>query len=178
MLATFIGTLIFMLLYIYGKITVSQGEWSLQTAFGFGALFAALFGPIPGAVVLLIGYSLAEVLRYGSAWWSWVLAAAISGAVFGLSQKYFKVRQGMFSVKDALVFNLFQIIGNLAAWLLAAPVLDRLIYRIPYRQIIEQGLPAGFSQAITNILCSALIGTPLLYLYAASQAAKAPRCRQ
>ncbi len=178
LIASIMGIPIFMLLYRYGKIPIPASEWYFQTAYGFSAFFSALFGPFDGALVTLIGYGFSDVLRFGSAWWSWVIAAGISGFIFGLSFKYLRVRQGLFTLKDALVFNLIQIAGNLAAWLAAAPVLDRLIYHIPYRQIIEQGLSAALSQAIPNILCAALIGTPLLFISAIFQAKKQAQTRQ
>jgi energy-coupling factor transport system substrate-specific component len=163
--ATGLGAAIFTLLFMYVKIPSPIPETSFQTAYGVSAFFAALFGPIAGALIAFIGHALSDAIQYGSPWWSWVIASGVSGFVFGFAFNRTKVEQGEFGMKDILTFNLIQVIGNAVAWLVVAPVLDILIYQEPVNLVFTQGLTA----AIMNIISVGVIGTLLLVAYAATR---------
>ena len=83
--ASGIGAALFMLLFMYVKVPSPVPETSVQTAYGLGAFFAALFGPIAGALIQFIGYALSDAIQYGSPWWSWVIASGVAGFVFGFA---------------------------------------------------------------------------------------------
>ncbi len=158
-----IGAALFMLLFMYVKIPSPVPETSFQTAYGLGAFFSTLFGPIAGMLIQFIGHALSDAVQYGSPWWSWVIASGVAGFVFGFAFKYTKVDEGQLKFKDILVFNLIQIIGNVLAWVVVAPVLDILIYQEPANYVFTQGLTA----AIMNIISAGVIGSLLLVAYAA-----------
>jgi len=158
-----IGAALFMLLFMYVKIPSPVPETSFQTAYGLGSFLAALFGPIAGALIQFIGHALSDAVQYGSPWWSWVIASGVAGFVFGFAMKYVKVSEGQLKVKDILIFNLIQIIGNALAWIVVAPVLDILIYQEPANYVFTQGVTA----AIMNVISAGVIGTLLLVAYAA-----------
>ena len=153
--ATGLGAAIFMLLFMYVKVPSPIPETSFQTAYGVSAFFAALFGPIAGALIAFIGHALSDAVQYGSPWWSWVIASGVSGLVFGFSYKRTKVEDGEFAVKDIITFNVIQIIGNAIAWVVVAPVLDILIYQEPANKVFTQGITA----AIMNAISAGVIGT-------------------
>jgi len=157
-----IGAALFMLLFMYVKIPSPVPETSFQTAYGLGAFFATLFGPIAGTLIQFIGHALSDAVQYGSPWWSWVIASGVAGFVFGFAFKRTKVEEGEVRVKDILTFNLIQVIGNVVAWVVVAPVLDILIYQEPVNLVFTQGLTA----AIMNIISAGVIGTLLLVAYA------------
>jgi len=163
-----IGAALFMLLFMYVKIPSPIPETSFQTAYGLSSFFATLFGPIAGALISFIGHALSDAVQYGSPWWSWVIASGVSGFVFGFAFKRTKVEQGEFKGKDILTFNLVQIIGNLLAWVVVAPVLDILIYQEPVSLVFTQGITA----AIMNIISAGVFGTLLLIAYAATRTKK------
>ena len=163
-----IGAAIFMLLFMYIRIPSPVQGTSFQVAYGFSAFMATLFGPIAGASIAFIGHALSDALQYGSLWWSWVIASGVAGFVFGFAFKRTKVKEGEFTVKDFLTFNLFQIIGNVIAWVVVAPVLDILIYQEPVSLVFSQGITA----AIMNIISAGVIGTLLLLAYASIRAKK------
>ena len=48
--ATGLGAALFTLLFMYVKIPTGIPETDIQTAYGIGAFFAALFGPIAGGL--------------------------------------------------------------------------------------------------------------------------------
>ena len=166
--ATGIGAAIFMLLFMYVKVPSPIPETSFQTAYGLSAFFAALFGPIAGGLIAFIGHALSDGIQYGSPWWSWVIASGVSGVIFGFSYKRTRVEEGEFKVKDILTFNLIQLIGNVVAWVVVAPVLDILIYQEPSNLVFTQGITA----AIMNTISAGVIGTLLLIAYAATRTKK------
>lgn len=166
--ATGIGAAIFMLLFMYVKVPSPVPETSFQTAYGLSAFFATLFGPIAGALISFIGHALSDAVQYGSPWWSWVIASGVAGFIFGFAFKRTKVEEGEFKGKDIMTFNLIQIIGNLVAWVVVAPVLDILIYQEPVNLVFTQGVTA----AIMNIVSAGVFGTLLLIAYAATRTKK------
>ncbi len=166
--ATGIGAAIFMLLFMYVKIPSPIPETSFQSAYGLSSFFATLFGPIAGALISFIGHALSDAVQYGSPWWSWVIASGVSGFIFGFAFNRTKVEDGEFKGKDILTFNIIQVIGNLVAWVVAAPVLDILIYQEPVNLVFTQGITA----AIMNIVSAGVFGTLLLIAYAATRTKK------
>jgi energy-coupling factor transport system substrate-specific component len=166
--ATGLGAAIFTLLFMYVKVPSPVPETSFQTAYGLGAFFAALFGPIAGLLIQFIGHALSDAIQYGSPWWSWVIASGVAGFVFGFAYKRTKVEEGEFKTKDIITFNVIQAIGNVIAWVVVAPVLDILIYQEPVNLVFTQGVTA----AIMNTISAGVIGTLLLVAYAATRTKK------
>lgn len=160
-----IGAALFTLLFMYVKIPSPIPSTSFQTAYGVSAFFATLFGPIAGALISFIGHALSDAVQYGSPWWSWVIASGVSGFIFGFAYKRTKVEVGEFGGKAILTFNLIQILGNVVAWVLVAPLLDILIYQEPVNLVFTQGITA----ALMNIVSAGVIGTLLLVAYAATR---------
>jgi len=166
--ATGLGAALFMLLFMYVKVPSPIPETSLQTAYGLGAFFAVLFGPVAGALIAFIGHALSDAVQYGSPWWSWVIASGVCGAAYGLAYKRTGVESGSFKGKDIAIFNILQVAGNVVAWLVVAPVLDIVIYKEPVNLVFTQGAVA----ALMNSVTVAIIGTLLLIAYAATRTKK------
>ena len=166
--ATGLGAALFTLLFMYVKIPTGIPETDIQTAYGIGAFFAALFGPIAGGLIAFIGHALSDSIQYGSAWWSWVVASGLSCFIIGLVSPKLHVEDGEFGKKDIILFNVYQIIGNAIAWIIVAPILDILIYAEPANLVFTQGVVA----AISNAISSGVIGTILLVLYSRTRSKK------
>ena len=166
--ATGLGAALFTLLFMYAKIPTGIPETDIQTAYGIGAFFAALFGPIAGGLIAFIGHALSDSIQYGSAWWSWVVASGLSCFIIGLVYPKLHVEDGEFGKKDIILFNVYQIIGNAIAWIIVAPILDILIYAEPANLVFTQGVVA----AISNAISSGVIGTILLVLYSRTRSKK------
>lgn len=166
--ATGLGAALFTLLFMYVKIPTGIPSTDIQTAYGIGGFFAALFGPLAGGLIALIGHALSDSLQYGSAWWSWVIASGVSCFLIGLTYPKLKVEDGEFSTKDAVIFNVYQIIANIIAWVVVAPVLDIVIYAEPMNLVFAQGVVA----AISNSVSVGVIGTLLLALYSKTRSKK------
>ena len=76
--------------------------------------------------------------------------------------------EGVFGWKDILVFNVFQIIANVVAWIVVAPVLDIVVYGEPSNLVFTQGAVA----ALWNAVSMGVIGTILLFLYSKTRSGK------
>ncbi len=168
LVATGLGSAIFMLLFMFVRIPSPIPGTSFQTAYGLLGMFGAIFGPLSGFLIAFIGHALGDAIQYGSPWWSWVIASGISGFIFGLSMNSVRADEGIFTFRDILFFNLFQIGGNLLAWLGIAPVLDVLIYAEPANLVFTQGLVA----ALMNIISTGVLGSLLLFSYSKTRVKK------
>lgn len=166
--ATGLGAALFMLLFMYVKIPTGIPETDIQTAYGIGAFFSAMFGPIAGGLIAFIGHALSDAIQYGSPWWSWIVASGISCFFAGLCYTKLRVDEGIFTGKDALRYNVIQVIGNIIAWIIVAPILDIVIYAEPVLLVFAQGATA----ALTNSISAGVIGTILLVLYSKTRSKK------
>lgn len=166
--ATGLGAALFALLFMYVKVPTGIPETEIQTAYGLGAFFAALFGPIAGGLIAFIGHALSDALQYGSPWWSWVIASGVSMFLVGLVYPKMKVEEGEFGWKDLLRFNIYQIIANAIAWGVVAPVLDIVIYAEPVAKVFTQGIVAG----AWNMVSAGVIGSLLLFAYSKTRSKK------
>ena len=156
-----IGAAIFFLLARFASIPVFANTYiSFQYAvLGF---FAALFGPIAGALIALIGHALTDLSFGFGLWWSWIIVSTLVGFCFGFILKKVKVAEGEFdNPKVVAQFCIWTAVIHLVGWGLIAPALDILIYAEPVEKIFVQGLIAGVANAVTT----AVIGSILLVIY-------------
>jgi energy-coupling factor transport system substrate-specific component len=172
--ATGLGAAVFTLLFMFVKIPSPIPETSFQTAYGLSAFFATLFGPIAGGLIAFIGHGLSDGIQYGTPWWSWVIASGVASFIFGFSFKNTKVEEGTFTGKDILVFNVIQVVGNVIAWIIVAPILDILIYAEPATLVFAQGAFA----AVANSVSAGVIGTLLLIAYSKTRIKKGSLSRK
>ena len=166
--ATAIGAAIFTLLFMFVKIPSPVPNTSFQTAYGVSAFFGVIFGPLAGGLIAFIGHAISDAVQFGSPWWSWVIASGVASLIFGLAYKSTSVEDGEFTTKDIVRFNVIQIVGNVIAWLLIAPVLDIVIYAEPSNLVFTQGALA----AVSNAISTGVIGTLLLIAYAKTRTGK------
>ena len=143
-----IGTALFVVLTEV-QIPIGIPNTSLQPRMAVLAFLSAIFGPLVGAVIGLLGHALGDALFYGSVWWSWVFPEAVVGIAIGAFAKKFAVRE------------VVQIIANALAWILCAPVLDILVYAEPANKVFIQGIFAFLG----NIIIIGVLGSLLLAAY-------------
>jgi len=167
LVGTALGAALFTVLFMYVKVPTGIPSTEIQTAYGIGGFFAAMFGPIAGFLLAFIGHFISDSLQYG-AWWSWIIASGVCCFIIGLVYPKLKVEEGIFTGKDVLKYNIFQVVANAIAWLLVAPVLDILLYNEPVALSFTQGL-VGF---ISNSISAGVIGSLLLFLYSKTRAKK------
>ena len=158
-IVSIIGALLFMELFMFVWIPSPTFEVNFHTAYSVDAFFAALFGPVAGCLIAFFGHLLADTFLYGSPWISWTIASGVLGYITGLSAKKLRVNQGIFTFRDALIFNIYQLIGNIVAWLIVAPILDIIIYKEPplISELLMTCIPDSLSMGVT--------GTLMIYIY-------------
>ena len=156
-----IGTALFVVLT---EVQIPLGfvpNTSLQPRMAVLAFLSAIFGPIVGAVIGILGHALGDALFYGSVWWSWVFPEAVVGICIGAFAGKFAMKEGGFDRKNIVLFNIIQIIANAIAWILVAPVLDILVYAEPAGKVFIQGVFAFLG----NIIIIGILGTILMVAY-------------
>ncbi len=157
-----IGTALFVVLTNVQIPLVIVPNTALQPRMAILAFLSAVFGPIVGAVIGLLGHALGDALFYGSVWWSWVFPEAVVGIAIGLFKNKFMVKEGGFtSVHTIIIFNIVQVAANAVAWIAVAPMLDILVYAEPANKVFMQGALAF----VGNIVVIGILGTLLLIGY-------------
>jgi energy-coupling factor transport system substrate-specific component len=157
-----IGTALFVVLTNAQIPLIVVPNTALQPRMAILAFLSAVFGPIVGAVVGLLGHALGDALFYGSVWWSWVIPEGVVGLCIGLFVNKFAVKEGGFvNGKNIVLFNVVQIVANAIAWILVAPVLDILMFAEPANKVFAQGAFAFLG----NIIVIGILGTILLIAY-------------
>ena len=167
LVGTALGAALFTVLFMYVKIPTGIPSTEIQSAYGIGGFFAAMFGPLAGFLVAFIGHFISDSLQYG-AWWSWIIASGVFGLITGFVFPKLKVEDGVFTGKDILLYNVCQIVANAFAWIVVAPVLDIVLYSEPVNLVFTQGAVAAASNAVS----AGVIGTVLLVLYSKTRAKK------
>lgn len=159
-----IGTALFVALTEIQIMIPFISNTALQPRMAVMAFLAAVFGPVVGGAVGLLGHALGDAIFYGSVWWSWVFPDGVVGLVIGLLAAKLAVKEGGFNnVKSIVSFNVVQVIANAVAWILVAPVLDILIYSEPANKVFVQGAWAF----VGNIIIIGVLGTLLCSGYSA-----------
>ena len=159
--ATGIGTALFVALT---EVQIPLGfipNTALQPRAALLAFLAAVFGPVVGGIVGLLGHAIGDALFYGSVWWSWVFPDAVFGIIVGLFAAKYKVKEGSFGGKEIGLFNIVQVVANALAFILVAPVLDIVIYAEPANKVFTQGVTAF----VANAIIIGILGTLLLVAY-------------
>ncbi len=145
---------------------VPNTNFSIQ--YGVLAFMAAVFGPVAGALIGLIGHALIDASFGWGIWWSWVIASAVFGCLTGFGTRKMALADGVCGKKELIRFNLVQIVCHVICWGVVAPVLDILIYNEPVEKLFAQGLMAGIGNAVTT----AVIGSLLCIAYAKAKPQK------
>jgi energy-coupling factor transport system substrate-specific component len=152
------AALVFVLMRL---VAVPTGVPNTNLNLGIAVLsvFAAIFGPIAGVLIGFIAHTLTDLTFGFGIWWTWVIADAFYGLVIGLFWKLYRVEEGAFGVKQAVIFNVIQLLTNALAWVVIAPTLDILIYQEPSDKVYLQGVVSGGLNAAVVLV----LGTILLF---------------
>ena len=166
--ATGIGAALFFVLGRFVAIPSGVPNTNISIQYGLLAFIAAVYGPIAGLLSGLIGHFFIDFSYGWGVWWSWVISSALFGLAMGFATGKYTLEDGQFSKRDAIGFNVAQVLCNLLAWAVIAPVLDIVMYAEPANKVFLQGLTG----ALINALATAVVGTLLLFAYAAAKPKK------
>ncbi|MFC2822478.1 MAG: ECF-type riboflavin transporter substrate-binding protein [Sphaerochaeta sp.] len=162
-----IGAALFFVLGRFVAIPSPVPNTNISIQYALLAFMAGIYGPLAGLLIAFIGHFLID-LSYGyGIWWSWVIASGFTGVIMGLASKRLSLSDGKFDGRKIVVFNIYQVIANLVAWGVIAPLLDIIIYAEPADKVFLQGLVAGSA----NIVTTAIVGTLLCLGYAKAKPA-------
>ena len=156
-----IGAALMFVLMRFVAIPSGVPNTNLNLGIAILTFFAAVFGPIAGLLIGFIGHTLVDLTWGWGVWWTWVIADALYGLAIGIFWKMYKIEEGEFGIRQAVIFNIVQIAANILAWVAIAPTLDILIYQEPSDKVYLQGLVAGG----LNILVVLILGTLLAFGY-------------
>src|SRR5215469_9959229 len=107
-----IGSALLFVLMRFVALPSGVPNTNLNLGIAILTIFAAIFGPIAGLLIGFIGHTLVD-LTWGGVWWSWVIADALYGLAIGLFWKFYRIEEGEFGIKQAVVFNIVQIAANI-----------------------------------------------------------------
>lgn len=162
--ATGIGAALFVVIGLVVNIPTMVPNTSIQLQYAVQSLLAVIFGPVSGFLIGFIGHALKDSLQYGP-WWTWILSSGLFGFIVGLLQKRLRVREGILTTHDILVFNGVQIVANLILWGVLAPILDIQLYSEASNKVFAQGMMT----VVANSVTVGVAGTLLLMVYAKTQ---------
>ncbi|MDR2181597.1 MAG: ECF-type riboflavin transporter substrate-binding protein [Treponema sp.] len=161
-----IGAALMFVLMRFVAIPSGVPNTNLNLGIAVLTIFAAIFGPVAGLLIGFIGHTLTDLTFGFGIWWSWVIADAVYGMLIGLFSRFYKIDEGGFSVKNAIVFHVVQIAANFLVWAALAPTLDIVIYQEPADKVYLQGLVA----ASLNAAVVLILGTILVFAYSRTRA--------
>ena len=123
----------------------------LKPAMAILSLFAALWGPVVGALVGFIGHCITDLV-YGQIWFSWALGSAIVGALMGLYPLFTKhsLEKGVFGWKETAINTVMALVANFVGYGVSV-----------VKSLVQQQVTT-----VANTVVIAIIGSALLLLVA------------
>jgi len=136
---------------------------TFKPAMAILALFAGAWGPVVGFLVGFLGHGITDLFMGWGVWPTWMLGSGLVGIGIGLYPKLtnHSFDEGIFSTKNFVTFVILAFISNFLGYLISA-ILDYLIFTEPLNKVMTQQILV----AISNTLCIAVIGGPLMKLVA------------
>lgn len=154
-----IGAALFGVLMVYGGITVFTNT-KLSSAYVIPVIIGALFGPIPAALVGLIGNFFADFLGGWGYWIDWSIGNFFACFFIGSLQLYgARIKRGIFTTKHALIFSIVSILGIGVSFGLITPLLTLLLFSGEVTITFSQ----AFAAVISNATVVLVVGIPLLF---------------
>lgn len=157
-----IGAALFGVLMNFGAIRIFTNT-SLSSAMIIDVIVGALFGPVPAAAAAFFGNVISDLIGGWGFWFDWSIGNAVLAFFVGLLPVYgAKISDGVFTVKHAVIYAVFVIIGNLIAFSLVTPLMTYFFYAGELTITWAQGVAAVISNASVQLI----VGIPLLFLLA------------
>ena len=160
-----IGAALFFVLGRFVAIPSPVPNTNIATQYGLLAFMAAVYGPVAGALIGLIGHTLIDFSYGWGIWWSWVIASGVFGLLVGFAAKALKLDEAEMGKKGLIKFNVIHAIAHAICWIVVANVLDVLMYSEPLDKILAQSLFGFASNTITTVI----VGSLLCVAYAATK---------
>ena len=157
-----IGAALFGVLMNFGGIPVFSNT-RLTTAMLVPVIVGSMFGPVPAFLTCAIGNTIADLIGGWGFWFDWSIGNGVLGFFIGLLPLYgARISDGIFTIKQAIVYTIICILGNAFAFGVVTPLLTLAFYGGELNITFMQSLFGG----ISNVLVLTVIGIPLLFLLA------------
>ena len=161
-----IGAALFGVLMNFGSIKVFTNT-NLTTAMLVSVIVGGMFGPLPAFVAAGVGNVIADLIGGWGLWFDWSVGNAVLGLFVGALPLYgAKIEDGIFTVKQMIIYTILCILGNALAFGVVTPIMTALFYGGELTVTFLQSLTGGVSNCAVLII----IGIPLLKAMAARNA--------
>ena len=157
-----IGAALYGVLMVFGGIPVFSNT-QLTTAMIVPVVVAGLFGPLPALVTCGVGNVIADLIGGWGLWFDWSIGNAVMAFCVGLLPLYgANIKEGVFSVKHAIIYAICCVLGNVLAFGVVTPVFSYLLYASDLNVTFLQ----AFAATLGNSAVLVVIGIPVLILLA------------
>ena len=161
-----IGAALFGVLMNFGSIKVFTNT-NLTTAMLVSVIVGGMFGPLPAFVAAGVGNVIADLIGGWGLWFDWSVGNAVLGLFVGALPLYgAKIEDGVFTVKQMIIYTILCILGNALAFGVVTPIMTALFYGGELTVTFLQSLTGGVSNCAVLIIA----GIPLLKAMAARNA--------
>ena len=161
-----IGAALFGVLMNFGSIKVFTNT-NLTTAMLVSVIVGGMFGPLPAFVAAGVGNVIADLIGGWGLWFDWSVGNAVLGLFVGALPLYgAKIEDGIFTVKQMIIYTILCILGNGIAFGLVTPIMSTVFYGSELSITLMQSLFGG----VSNVAVLVIIGIPLLKAMAARNA--------
>ena len=161
-----IGAALFGVLMNFGSIKVFTNT-NLTTAMLVSVIVGGMFGPLPAFVAAGVGNVIADLIGGWGLWFDWSVGNAVLGLFVGALPLYgAKIEDGIFTVKQMIIYTILCILGNAIAFGVVTPIFSTIFNGSELAITLMQSLTGGVSNCAVLII----VGIPLLKAMAARNA--------
>lgn len=166
--AVAIGAALYGVLMVYGGIPIFSNT-QLSAAMIVPVIVGGLFGTLPAVVSCAVGNVLADLIGGWGMWFDWSIGNGVMAFFVAVLPLYgVRIKEGIFTVKQAVIYSVLCVVGNVVAFGLVTPVLSHFFYAADLNVTLLQALFASAGNSLVLIV----VGIPLLLLLAKRYAAK------
>lgn len=166
--AVAIGAALYGVLMVFGGIQVFTNT-SLTSAMVIPVIIGSLYGPLPACIAAGVGNVIGDLIGGWGMWFDWSVGNAVMAFCVGLLPVYgAKIRDGVFTVKQALIYAGCCILGNMVAFGVVTPIFTTIFYGSDLNLTFLQ----AFAASLSNIIVLIVIGIPVLVILSKRFAAK------
>ncbi len=157
-----LGAALFGVLMTYGGIPIFTNT-KLTSAYIIPVIVGGLYGPVPAAVSAFFGNVFADILGGSGFWFDWSIGNAIAAFIVGLLPLYgARIREGVFTAKQAVIYAVLAILGTALAFGVVTPLFTLLFFGGELKITYLQAQAAVISDASILVI----VGIPLLFALA------------
>lgn len=166
--AVAIGAALYGVLMVWGGIPIFTNT-NLSSAMLVPVVVGGLFGPLPALVCCGVGNVIADLIGGWGMWFDWSIGNAVMAFCVGLLPVYgARIKDGVFTTKQAVIYAICCVLGNMLAFGIVTPIFSWLLYASDLNVTFLQ----SFAATLGNSAVLIIIGIPVLFILAKRYAAR------